>query len=75
MSQFNLTPEEDALVLGALRSSATRYTAMYGVADPALEAVIAKAESQLPQPEVVADPVAEEAPVVEEVPAPTPEEE
>ena len=65
MSQFTLTQEEDALVLTALRDNAARYAAMFGVADPALEAVIAKVEGQLPQPEVV----------VEEVPAEVPAEE
>ena len=63
MSQFTLTQEEDALVVDALRAKAAQYTAMFGVADPALEAVIAKVESQLPQPEVVV----EAAPEVEEV--------
>jgi hypothetical protein len=75
MSQFTLTQEEDALVLTALRDSAARYAAMFGVADPALEAVIAKVEGQLPQPEVeepapVATPVAEPEVAVE-----TPQEE
>ena len=60
MSQFTLTQEEDALVVDALRTKAAQYTAMFGVADPALEAVIAKIEGQLPAPVV-----AEVAPVVE----------
>jgi len=72
MSQFTLTQEEDALVLTALRDSAARYAAMFGVADPALEAVIAKVEGQLPQPEVVVEEVPAEVPaepVAEEKPA------
>jgi hypothetical protein len=77
MSQFTLTPDEDALVLTSLRDSAARYAAMFGVADPALEAVIAKVEGQLPAsvvaevPAVVVEeaPVAEAEPVAEEKPA------
>jgi len=45
MSQFTLTPEEDAIITDALRSKATQYTAMFGVTDPALEALIAKLDS------------------------------
>ena len=63
MSQFTLTPEEDAIITDALRSKATQYTAMFGVADPALEALIVKLESY--NPEVVVAPVVEE--VVDEV--------
>jgi hypothetical protein len=62
MSQFTLTPEEDAIITDALRAKATQYTAMFGVADPALEALIVKLDSYNPAPVVV-----EEAPVVEEV--------
>ncbi len=67
MSQFTLTQEEDALVVDALRAKAAQYTAMFGVTDPALEAVIAKIEGQLPAPVVaeVAPVVEEAAPVVE----------
>ena len=75
MSQFTLTQEEDALVLTALRDNAARYAAMFGVADPALEAVIAKVEGQLPQPEVVVEPAPVATPVEEpEVAVETPQE-
>ena len=63
MSQLDLTPEEDQLVADALRAKATAYTAMYGVTDPTLEALIAKIEGQLPAPA----PAVEAAPVVEAV--------
>ena len=63
MSQLTLTPEEDQLVADALRAKATAYTAMYGVTDPALEALLDKVTGQLPQPE----PVVVAAPVVEAV--------
>lgn len=80
MSQFTLTQDEDALVLTALRDSAARYTAMFGVTDPALESVIAKVESQLPQPEIVVESAPVAMPVVEtevavETPKEAPEEE
>ena len=55
MSQFTLTPEEDAIITDALRAKATQYTAMFGVSDPALEALIAKLDSY--------NPVVESAPV------------
>ena len=80
MSQFNLTPEEDAIVADALRAKAAAYTAMFGSVDAALEALIAKVEGQLPAPVVAApvaasEPVVEAAPVVEEtveeMPVPT----
>jgi hypothetical protein len=48
MSQFTLTPEEDAIITDALRAKATQYTAMFGVSDPALEALIAKLDSYNP---------------------------
>jgi hypothetical protein len=59
MSQFTLTPEEDAIITDALRAKATQYTAMFGVADPVLEALIAKLDSY--------NPVVESAPVAEPV--------
>ena len=62
MSQFTLTQDEDGLVVDALRAKAAQYTAMFGVTDPALEAVIAKIEGQLPQPEPVVEEVVEEEP-------------
>lgn len=67
MSQFTLTPEEDALVVDSLRAKATQYAAMFGVADPALEALIVKVEGQLSSPAVVV----EETPAVEDKPAKT----
>ena len=60
MSTLNLTPEEEALVCSALRAKSAQYLGMFGVADPAIDAVLAKVESQLPAPEVT-------APAVEEV--------
>ena len=52
MSQLTLTPEEDAIVADALRTKAAQYAAMFGAADTALEALIAKVEGQLPAPVV-----------------------
>jgi hypothetical protein len=57
MSQFTLTPEEDAIITDALRSKATQYTAMFGVTDPVLEALIVKLDSYNSAP------VADEEPV------------
>ena len=51
MSQFNLTLEEDQLVLSGLRAKATQYAAMFGSEDQAVLDLIAKVEGQLPQPE------------------------
>ena len=59
MSQFILTPEEDAIMLSALRAKAASYLAMYGVFDSELEALIDKVEGQLP---VYEAPVEDEAP-------------
>ena len=64
MSQLTLTPEEDAIVADALRTKAAQYAAMFGAADTALEALIAKVEGQLPAP-VVEAPVEDETPEVE----------
>ena len=65
MSQFDLTPEEKTLVVDAVLSKATQYMAMYGVADPVLEALVAKMS-------LVEAPVVEEAaPAVEEAPVVT----
>jgi hypothetical protein len=50
MSQLNLTPEEDQLVLSGLRTKATQYAAMFGSEDQAILDLIAKVEGQLPQP-------------------------
>jgi hypothetical protein len=52
MSQFTLTPEEDAIITDALRSKATQYATMFGVSDPTLEALIVKLDSY--NPEVIA---------------------
>ena len=65
MSQFDLTPEEDAMVLSALRAKASNYLATYGVFDPELEELIDKLTGQLPAP-VVEEPVAETPPDVVE---------
>jgi hypothetical protein len=62
MTQLNLTPEEDALVVSALRSKAAQYLGMFGSAEPAIEALLAKVEGQLP-----AAPVVESAPAATEV--------
>ena len=75
MSQFNLTPEEDALVVTALQYLADVQTASHGGATEELKSLIAKVQ---PAPVVeaapVAAPVAEEAPAVEaEVPEATEE--
>lgn len=71
MSQFTLTLEEDAIITDALKAKATQYAAMFGVADPALEALIAKLEGY--NPVVESAPVT--TPVVEpEVVVETPEE-
>jgi hypothetical protein len=51
MSQFTLEPEEDQMLLDALRTHATQYQAMFGSEETAMLALIAKLEGQLPQPE------------------------
>jgi len=66
MSQFTLTPAEDALVITALVAKSNQYTSMFGSVDPEIEALIAKVESQLaavdaPVAEVAAEPVVVEA--------------
>ena len=68
MSQFTLTPEEDAIITDALRSKATQYTAMFGVSNPELEALIVKLDSYNPVVESapVAAPVVESEETVEE---------
>jgi hypothetical protein len=68
MSQFNLTPEEDAIMLSALRAKAASYLATYGVFDSELETLIDKVEGQLPAPviEVAPEPVVETPPDVVE---------
>lgn len=53
MSALNLTPNEEAIVLSALCAQATQYQAMFGSADAGIAELIAKVESQLPQPEPV----------------------
>jgi hypothetical protein len=64
MSQFDLTPEENAMVVDAVRCKAAQYSAMYGVADPALEALVAKISPVEAPAEVEQVPAAE----VEQVP-------
>ena len=68
MSQLTLTPEEDAIVADAIRAKATAYTAMFGVQDGALEALLAKIEGQLPAQVVVVvpEPIVETPPDVVE---------
>jgi hypothetical protein len=63
MSQLTLTPQEDQIVLDALRSKGATYTAMFGSMDPALEVLIAKVQSQLPTETLVV----KEAPAEETV--------
>ena len=46
MSQFTLTPEEDLLILGAIRARAAQYLSSQGVNDPALDALVDKIQSQ-----------------------------
>ena len=58
MSQLTLTSEEQALVASALRAKSAQYLGMFGVADPAIDALLAKVESQLPAPVVVEEPAA-----------------
>ena len=83
MSQLTLTPEEDQLVLSALRAKSTHYAAMFGSEDPAILDLIAKVEGQLPvvesapaaievvEPEVVVK-QPENEPTQEAAPAPAP---
>jgi hypothetical protein len=61
MSQFNLTAEEDAIVLDALRAKANLYLTMCGVEDPALEALVAKVAGQLSAPVVAEAPKAKKS--------------
>jgi hypothetical protein len=65
MSALDLTPDEEALVLDALRTRANHYNAMFSSTDVALEALIAKVQAQLPQPEPVV--VVESEPAATEV--------
>jgi hypothetical protein len=66
MSQFTLEPEEDQLLLDALRSHAARYEAMYSVPETAMLDLIVKIENQL---RVLAE-AAEAARLAEETVAP-----
>jgi hypothetical protein len=50
MSQLNLTPEEDQMLLAALRTHAAQYQAMFGSSETTMLALIAKVEGQLLQP-------------------------
>jgi len=61
MSQFTLTPEEDLLILGAIRARAAQYLSSQGVNDPALDALVDKIQSQF-TPVVVEEPVVEDPP-------------
>jgi hypothetical protein len=53
MSQFDLTPEEDQLIIDALKAKGAQYAAMFGSSDPACDALIEKLSAQLPVDEVV----------------------
>lgn len=68
MSQLKLTPEEDQLILSGLRSKATQYAAMFGSEDQAVLDLIAKVESQLPNPALAGE-EPENEPTEEEVEA------
>jgi len=63
MSQLTLTPQEDQIVLDALRAKGATYTAMFGSMEPSIEALIAKVQSQLPTETLVV----KEAPAEETV--------
>ena len=60
MSQLTLTPEEDVLVLGAVRAKYAQTLSAFGVEDADLVALLAKIETQLTPAPVVE--VVEEAP-------------
>ena len=66
MSQFNLTAQEDLLVLGAVRAKAAQYLSSMGVNDPELDALVDKIQSQF-TPAQEAAPVAQESVEVAEV--------
>jgi hypothetical protein len=63
MSQLTLTPEEDVLVLNAVRAKYAQTLSAYGVEDADLVALLAKIEAQLTPAPVVESEVVEEAPV------------
>jgi hypothetical protein len=69
MSQFTLTPEEDLLVLGAVRARAAQYLSSMGVNDSALDALTDKIQSQFTPAVVEAAPEVEEPPEVAEAEA------
>ena len=63
MSQLTLTPEEDVLVLSAVRAKYAQVLSAYSFEDPALVTLLAKIEAQLtpaPVVEVVEESVVEE---------------
>jgi hypothetical protein len=62
MSQLTLTPEEDTLVLNAVRAKAAQFLSAYGVEDADLVGLLAKIESQLTPAPVVEPEVVVEAP-------------
>jgi hypothetical protein len=51
MSQFTLEPEEDQMLLNAIRAHAMHYEAMHGSPENALLALADKLVSQMPVPE------------------------
>jgi hypothetical protein len=70
MSQFKFTPEEDLLVLGAVRAKAAQYLSSMGVNDPSLDALMAKIEEQftpVSAPEVITEEPAAVAAFMDEV--------
>ena len=56
MSQLTLTPEEDVLVLNAVRAKAAQYLSAMGVDDPDLVALLDKIQVQLTPAPVVEEP-------------------
>jgi hypothetical protein len=60
MSQLTLTPEQDVMVLNAVRAKHAQTLSAYGFDDPDLAALLASIESQL-------TPVMESAPAATEV--------
>ena len=56
MSQLTLTPEEDALVLSAVRAKYAQVLSAYSFEDPALVSLLAKIEAQLTPAPVVEEP-------------------
>jgi hypothetical protein len=75
MSQFNLTPEEDQLVVDALQAKTAQYLAMYGVIDPVASSLLEKLLGQLPAVVAAAPEAVVEQAQAEAAPAEVPAEE